>query len=185
MSALQEVDHESADCFEIRRLHLYLFFQPSDRKYNGKKAETALSFLSGNDRCFFKCLEKEMIHYRLILPQALEKASSCCRAGPEKLFAYASTHFSKYGGSFQKLWQEAIRQCVPPALFSEEELCLFLEISGALCSSDAVLQKTRFDAYRTQFEQLENDAKEIWKGKSTLYRKLSAAAGVFFILLLL
>ena len=46
MSALQEVDHESADCFEIRRLHLYLFFQPSDRKYNGKKAETALSFLS-------------------------------------------------------------------------------------------------------------------------------------------
>ena len=26
------------------------------------------------------CLEKEMIHYRLILPQALEKASSCCRA---------------------------------------------------------------------------------------------------------
>ena len=131
------------------------------------------------------CLEKEMIHYRLILPQALEKASSCCRAGPEKLFAYASTHFSKYGGSFQKLWQEAIRQCVPPALFSEEELCLFLEISGALCSSDAVLQKTRFDAYRTQFEQLENDAKEIWKEKSTLYRKLSAAAGVFFILLLL
>ena len=131
------------------------------------------------------CLEKEMIHYRLILPQALEKASSCCRAGPEKLFAYASTHFSKYGGSFQKLWQEAIRQCVPPALFSEEELCLFLEISGALCSSDAVLQKTRFDAYRTQFEQLENDAKEIWKDKSTLYRKLSAAAGVFFILLLL
>ena len=53
MSALQEVDHESADCFEIRRLHLYLFFQPSDRKYNGKKAETALSFLSGNDRCPF------------------------------------------------------------------------------------------------------------------------------------
>ena len=41
------------------------------------------------------CLEKEMIHYRLILPQALEKASSCCRAGPEKLFAYAITHFSK------------------------------------------------------------------------------------------
>lgn len=131
------------------------------------------------------CLEKEMIHYRLLLPQALEKASSCCRAGPEKLFAYASTHFSQNGGSFQKLWQDAIHQCVPPALFSEEELCLLSEISGALCSSDAVLQKTRFDAYRTQFEQLENDAKEIWKEKSTLYRKLSAAAGVFFILLLL
>ena len=131
------------------------------------------------------CLEKEMIHYRLLLPQALEKASSCCRAGPEKLFMYASAHFSQNGGSFQKLWQDTVRLCVPPNLFSEEELSLLFKISDALCSNDAVLQKTRFDAYRTQFEQLGNDAKEIWKEKSTLYRKLSAAAGVFFILLLL
>lgn len=131
------------------------------------------------------CLEKEMLHYRLILPQALEKASACCRAGPEKLFTYACVHFSEHGGAFHSIWKDAVRQCVPPDLFSEEELYLFSGISDALCSSDAILQKTRFDAYQAQFEQLGKDAKEIWKEKSSLYRRLSAAAGVFLILLLL
>ena len=142
----------------------YLFFQ---------EMRTALS-----------CLEKEMLHYRLLLPQALEKASACCRAGPEKLFAYACIHFSEHGGAFHSLWQDAVRQCVPPYLFGEEELHLLFGISDALCNSDAILQKTRFDAYQAQFEQLENDAKEIWKEKSSLYRRLSAAAGLFLILLL-
>lgn len=143
----------------------YLFFQ---------EMSTALS-----------CLEKEMLHYRLLLPQALEKASACCRAGPERLFTYAYLHFSEHGGAFHSLWKDAVRQCVPPNLFSEEELILLFGISDALCSIDAILQKTRFDAYRAQFAQLENDAKETWKEKSSLYRKLSAAAGLFLILLLL
>lgn len=131
------------------------------------------------------CLEKEMLHYRLLLPQALEKASACCHAGPEKLFTYACVHFSEHGGAFHSLWQDAIRQCVPPYLFGEEELHLLFDISDALCSSDAVLQKTRFDAYLEQFEQLGKDAKNIWKEKSSLYRRLSAAAGLFLILLLI
>lgn len=150
---------------EKRLKQRYLFFQ-----------EMAVSL---------SCLEKEMIHYRLLLPHALEKASACCRNGPDKLFTYASTHFSSRGGAFHKLWEDVVHQCLPPNLFSEEELLLFLNISDALCSSDAVLQKTRFDAYQTQFEQLGNDAKETWKEKSSLYRRLSAAAGLFFILLFL
>ena len=131
------------------------------------------------------CLEKEMLHYRLILPQALEKASACCRAGPEKLFTYACVHFSERGGAFHSLWKDAVRQCISPDLFSEEELHLLSGISDALCCSDAILQKTRFDAYQAQLEQLGKDAKEIWKEKSSLYRRLSAAAGVFLILMLL
>ena len=131
------------------------------------------------------CLEQEMLQQRQLLPQALKKAARCCRAGPEKIFHYTAEKLPGYNGAFETLWKEAVYRCISCELFTEEEKQLFEQISDALCSSDVILQKTLFDTYRMQLQQLSSDAKRIWREKSGLYRKLSAAGGLFLILLLL
>lgn len=154
------------DLFLEQRLrHRYLFFE-----------EMAASL---------SCLEKEMIGHRLLLPQALEKAAGCCQNGPQNLFQYAAKNLSENNGTFQQLWQEAVRICNCRDLFSKEEYRLLCHVSDALCQSDVILQRTLLTTYQQQFLQLGSDAKQICLEKSRLYRRLLPAAGLFLILLLL
>lgn len=131
-------------------------------------------------------LKQELSHRRTALPEALEKAAQYCHAQVKQLFQSAAEKAAeKSGQPFDVIWRESVTQNPCSKMLEEKELDILLQLSNALCSTDLLMQQTLLESYEAQFDQLSSTEKTRWMTKGSLYRKLSAAAGLFLILLLL
>ncbi|MCD8103742.1 MAG: stage III sporulation protein AB [Lachnospiraceae bacterium] len=131
-------------------------------------------------------LEKEMTWLRTPLPEALKEAAGNCRtAFAPMLLACAELVTNRDRCSFGEIWRVCAAQELPKGLLSEAEYQALLEVEGALCNSDTVLQKTHLNRQQQRFRDLSDRAKEEWQEKGRLCRRLSAAAGLSLAILLL
>lgn len=131
-------------------------------------------------------LKQELSYHRTTLPEALEKAAHYRHAQVRQLFQSAAEKTAeKSGQPFDVIWSESVTQNPCCKMLAEKELDVLLQLSNALCSTDLLMQRTLLESYEIQFDQLSSAEKARWITKGSLYRKLSAAAGLFLILLLL
>lgn len=131
-------------------------------------------------------LEKEMTFHRAPVPEALRGAARQYTTElSQVLLETAKRAGSREGGTFAEIWRESAGTGIPAGLLSEEELLVFLETSEALCSTDTVMQRTLLQKYAARFETLYREEAETCREKCLLVRRLSAAAGVFLVILLL
>lgn len=132
------------------------------------------------------CLEKEMTWHRMTLSEALSSAAKGKENSLEILMNNAAEELQKREGrAFETVWQEAVRKAVPEEELSCEKRKLLEEAASALCAQDIVMQKTLFEKCIWHLEEAAKDAEREYMEKGRLYRRLSMAAGVFVVILLL
>ena len=131
-------------------------------------------------------LEKEMTFHRTAVQEAFCSAAKGCGTELGALLLAASDRIgSRDGAAFRQIWQEAAAHTVPPRLLNEEAEAALLECASALCCTDPVMQGTLLKRYAERFAVLSKGAQEEYREKHLLYRRLSAAAGIFLVILLI
>lgn len=131
-------------------------------------------------------LEKEMTYHRSPVQEAFRCAAGRCRTELTQVLDRTAARIGERSGkAFETMWEESLAACLPDGLFSQEELQLFRETSAALCNTDIVIQKTLLEKYADRFRMLSGKEAEACREKGGLYRKLTAAAGVFLVIVLL
>lgn len=130
-------------------------------------------------------LEKEMTWHRSALGEALRHAALDCKTSlGDVLLDCAELAESRCGLSFQKIWQMSVSKAALSDFLSDAQYQCFLELGTALCGMDAVSQKAQLQKQEQRFLDICESARADWKEKGTLYRRLSAAAGVAAVILL-
>lgn len=130
-------------------------------------------------------LEKEMIYHRTPVSEALSEAAKRCQTELKTLFLSASKQTeSKKERTFDEIWAHSVRETAA-GILTKQEIETVCELSGALCNTDTVMQKTLLEKYQERFAVMSRDMEQQFREKGALYHKLSAAAGAFLALLLL
>lgn len=130
-------------------------------------------------------LEQEIVCHRALLCDALEDAAKNCRTEAKDIFSYAAkTVRIRRTGDFANIWREALNK-LPDGLLSEEEYLLLCETAYALCGTDLITQKLMMKKYADRFLALCKIEETAYQEKGRLYRTLSAAGGIFLVILLL
>lgn len=131
-------------------------------------------------------LEKEMLCHRSSLAEALQTVEARSQTEVRRLFAAAKCGISTAGEQpFAVIWMQAAKESGLAGLLSEAEYAELLALAPVLCSADPVQQRVLFQRYEEAFQGLRRSAREQYHRKGALYRKLSAAAGIFLVLLLI
>lgn len=132
------------------------------------------------------CLEKEMTWHRTTLPEALHSAAKEKRGSLEILLNDAADELQKREGrAFETVWKDAVYKAVPEEELNGEKRKLLEEAASALCAQDIVMQKTLFEKCIWHLEDAVKEAEREYLEKGRLYRRLSMAAGIFLVILLL
>lgn len=130
-------------------------------------------------------LEKEMTYHRSPICEALLQAAKRCGSELRDVLSDAAAQTSRRdGSSFRKIWEAALAHHIPECLLSQEETQLFADVSAALCGTDVVMQRTLLGKYADRFRLLSEEEARICREKCGLYRRLTAAAGIFLVILL-
>lgn len=131
-------------------------------------------------------LEKEMTYHRAPIQEAFRCAAEKCSSELGAALAEAALQIDKREGkAFEKIWREAVDKCIPAALLDEEGRRALLDAADALCNADTVMQQTLLRKHSDRFAGMSRKELEIYQEKSLLYRRLSAAAGAFLVILLI
>ncbi|MCD7955767.1 MAG: stage III sporulation protein AB [Lachnospiraceae bacterium] len=131
-------------------------------------------------------LEKEMTWLRTPLPEALRGAAAHgTTAFASMLLSCAGQVSNRERRSFGEIWQECAAREIPGGFLHESEYQVLLDVEEALCGADLVLQRTHLQKQQQRFGDLAEQAREEWRQKGTLWRRLSAAAGASFVILLI
>ncbi|MCC8045445.1 MAG: stage III sporulation protein AB [Clostridiales bacterium] len=131
-------------------------------------------------------LEKEMAWLRTPLPEALRSAAAHgTTAFSSMLISCAGQVAARDRRSFDEIWRECAAKEIPAGFLQEEEYQALLDVEGALCGADLVLQRTQLQKQQQRFGDLTERAKEEWQQKGTLCRRLSAAVGASLVIILL
>lgn len=134
----------------------------------------------------FIFLEKEMTYHRAPIQEAFRCAAEKCTTELGAVLREAALQIDKREGkAFQKIWNEAVNTCIPPALLDDEGRRMLLDAADALCNADTVTQQTLLRKHSDRFAGMSKRELEIYQEKSLLYRRLSAAAGAFLVILLI
>lgn len=132
------------------------------------------------------CLEKEMTWHRTTLPEALRSVAKGRGDSLERLMNDAAEELQKREGrAFEAVWQEAVHKSLPEEELGCEKRKLLEEAAPALCAQDIVMQKTLFEKCIWHLEDAAKEAEREYLEKGRLYRRLSMAAGIFLVILLL
>lgn len=131
-------------------------------------------------------LEKEMTYHRAPVPEAFCSAAGRCTTQLQQMLLFAASRIEKREGkSFRDIWYESVNRCIPAGLLTDEELQDVIDAADALCNTDVVMQKTLLEKYADRFLEMSNREAEVCRDKGGLYRKLTTAAGVFLVILLI
>ena len=136
-------------------------------------------------RELFTYLEKEMTFRKTPIRESFAYAAD--RSSTELALILRESSRQIDGGeglSFPFIWKEAVKKCVPKGLLSDEEFETVCQSAAALCNTDTVMQRTMLVQYGERFEVMEKMERKAYREKAGLYRRLSAAAGVFLVILL-
>lgn len=130
-------------------------------------------------------LEKEMTWHRTSLGEALRCAAKSCKTPLGMvLLDCADQVEARCGLTFQEIWRTSTAKALTPGFLSDAQYQCFMEVEMALCGADTVMQKTHLQKFEQRFSDLSESAHEEWKEKGALYRRLSAAAGLAAVILL-
>lgn len=135
---------------------------------------------------FFVYLEQEMTYHRATILEAFE--TSLARSTPplRRLLAHAAQQIREERQiPFSQIWNEASEQCITPYLLTREEYETLRESSCALCNTDTVMQRTLLQKYASRFRQMSEAEETVYREQGRLCRRLSAAAGIFAVILLI
>ncbi len=131
-------------------------------------------------------LEKEMTYHRSPIHEAFRAAAGRCATElGDVLLETAGQIERRSGQTFREMWSEALMRQLPSGLLAQDELHLFGETAAALCNTDVVMQKTLLEKYADRFRLMSEAEAEACREKGGLYRRLSAAAGIFLVILLI
>lgn len=131
-------------------------------------------------------LEKEMTFHRSPVPEALQNAAQQCTTELfDVLKETASGTVRREGKVFADIWRNALEQCIPPKILTEEEKFAFREAADALCNADTIMQRTMLQKHAERFKNMYQRELERYQEKSALTRRLSTSAGIFLIIVLL
>lgn len=131
-------------------------------------------------------LEKEMTYRRSTAETALETAAGNCRTCLRELLLSVSEKIrQRSGADFQTIWEEQVRLMIPERMLEKEQYQAVCEAASALCQTDTVMQRRMIETQNARFLQLCEQAQQNFLEKSRLYRRLSTAAGVFLMILLI
>ena len=127
-------------------------------------------------------LEKEMTFHRSPVPEALQNAAQQCTTElSDVLKETASGTVRREGKVFADIWRNALEQCIPPQILTEEEKSAFREAADA----DTIMQRTMLQKHAERFKNMYQRELERYQEKSALTRRLSTSAGIFLIIVLL
>lgn len=130
-------------------------------------------------------LEQETVLRHAVLHEALYDAAKNCRTEVRGILLYTAEAVRlRRMGNFAQIWEEAVRRLPDDMLMEEERLVLF-EVSDALCCTDIITQKLLLQKYKDRFLSLCKKEEAAYQEKGRLYSALSAAGGVFLVILLL
>lgn len=140
-----------------------------------------------NEICeLFARLEKEMTYHRAPIQESFRTAASGCSFELREVLQEAALQSGKRKGrSFREIWEEAVEKGIPCGLLGGEARQVFLDAAEALCNMDTVTQQTLLRKYADRFAGISRQEQQLYQKKGLLYRRLSAAAGVFFVILLI
>lgn len=131
-------------------------------------------------------LEKEMLHHKVAMADAFRKTGRRCRTQWSALFALAADEMElRDGRTFEEIWKDCLYRCLPSDLLSAEAREAVETLSAVFGNSDSLSQKLLMESAAEQIHELQKREEKIYQEKGGLYRKLSAASGVFIILILL
>ena len=131
-------------------------------------------------------LEKEITYRRSPAETALETAAGNCHTClRELLLTVADKIRERNGMDFQAIWEEQVHLMVPEGMLLQEEYETVCEAASAMCQTDTVMQRRLIETQQSRFAQLCDQAQQTCQEKSRLYRRLSTAAGVFLIIVLI
>lgn len=131
-------------------------------------------------------LEKEMAYRRTPVPESLREAACRCQKEAAALFTEAAELAEQRGRvSFRVIWQESVAKSGAFEMLEEQERLFVESLSDALSNTDTVMQRTLLAQYEERLLEAGREQERLYREKGALYRKLSAAAGIFLILLLL
>ena len=134
----------------------------------------------------FQILENEMIFRHTAVCDALRYAAKGSKTCLHQVLAAAAESVEAGDGTaFDKIWGKAVNDLVPKNLLNENEMQVLYQAAASLCSSDTVMQRTLLNQNRDRFLQLAKDAEREYREKGSLIRRLSAAVGVFLVILLI
>ena len=136
-------------------------------------------------RELFDYLEKEMTFRKTPIRESFAYAAKRSSTELAEILRESSRQISGGEGlPFPFIWRESVKKCVPGGLLSDEEFEAVCQAAAALCNTDTVMQKTMLLQYRERFAEMEKKERKVYLEKAGLYRRLSAAAGVFLVILL-
>lgn len=134
----------------------------------------------------FLYLEKEMTFHRTPMEEAFLGAAEG-HTGPVKgmLQQIAGSVARRDGTMFQAIWEEAAASWIPQGLLNAEEYQIVCGAGSALGGTDTVMQRVLLERQAARFGDLAQRAAAGCEEKGRLYRRLSALAGVFLVIVLL
>lgn len=131
-------------------------------------------------------LEKETTYHRSPIHEAFRSVQKHCMTALSGVFSEVAAQVEQRNGqSFQKIWEDALARFIPDGLLTQDEMQLFVESSAALCNTDVVMQKTLLGKYADRFRLMSEEEEQLCREKGGLYRRLTVAAGIFLVILLL
>ncbi len=134
----------------------------------------------------FLYLEKEMTYHRTTVETALrEAAGNCATVLRDLLLTAADQVEQRRGELFRDIWEDAVRQTIPGSLLQQDQHDTVCEAAAALCGTDTVMQRTMLVKYAERFDEMSRQESQNCQEKGKLYRKLSTAAGVFIVIVLI
>jgi len=130
-------------------------------------------------------LEKEMTWHRTSLDEALRCAAEGCKTVLRAILLDCAKQVeSRCGLAFREIWRTSVSKTLSPGFLNDTQYQCFLELEMALCGTDTVSQKTQLQKFEQRFLDICEGAHAEWKEKGALYRRLSAAAGLAAVILL-
>lgn len=134
----------------------------------------------------FSVLEKEMLFRHTAVADALRYAADGLDTCLGQVLDRAADQIEKGEGvTFEEIWKHAADDCIPQRFLDESEKKILYRAAASLCSSDPIMQRTLLEQNQERFEQLSEAAKQEYREKGELIRRLAAAAGIFLVILLI
>ena len=131
-------------------------------------------------------LEKETVYRRTPIQEAFMQASERCNLDLKNILVHTVSMIQdKNGKPFAVIWKEAVEQGTTGCFIDQKQKRAIIQAEEALCNTDTVMQRTLLQKHAAKFYEMGQRSEAQFREKSSLYRKLGAVAGAFFILLFL
>lgn len=130
-------------------------------------------------------LQGELRFHRSVLSEALESISSRAAYPLDGFLKEVSEKLEKKEAGFEEVWTESVEKLFLKETLWKEDRSLFLMLGNSLGYLDVAMQLEHLNLVILQVEESLKQAKEQQEIKGKLYRTMGAAAGAFFVLLII